>query len=979
MWTAIAVTFQQKGSSALFQNELDILKRNGLVPNWVPFLAVEDSSTCLGSGGSSLNALLILTEHICAQKNFTVLRPEVINESHFLIINSGRILSNDPRGYAFVGLNCTFESKNGHEIFVNNLVHTYLTMTELVFGDLKRKSDFYPKIPPGVWLCGTNSCVVFEPGSKSIDWLKLSKSHFDILALSIPVSSEYGKQHGVYRMGKDNELLDIIYQGNRNEIDFCKLSIHNGDDSSKVPLSLTIIFFTTKVAESFLRLHSVYPLNFATYLGEDSNNLSFKMSIYFDFLLATCQKITEEEFVEGLKTSPEKLGMPGCPSKSGDHCESRENFKKFLKLAHRHIWQTFNKFHTKIVMIDCKFYHYFLGEQEDMLNFRQSFAEILKNSEKYQYNDCLDKSQEKHGDNSFVNGLSNGINNHCVEENILDDKNLKGEPFIKLQALFNDHRKLICQDRFNRIKNILFNNKPVCLLPIFRSLCSEGYSSALFNLLDSVAEKTLSNNLVVAARTFFCIADCLAILSHNQGGLRSGPGLHHDWNIASKQIEIGNAGFAIEHLKKLRNQWSDTPFRMVRAARHFEAISQIILRKIVSTVKNHVNLGKPNFLPVEMDKFCTVETTARIDFSGGWSDTPPITNEIGGAVVTGSLLVDGKRPIGCKTRRIVEPILLIRSSTSVIIDWRNNSAGGWELLVTSFDQLARPDDPNNPMAFVCAVLTCAGIIQDYNEEKTSLADHLLQKFNGGFEIYFWSNLPQGSGLGTSSILAGCMLMSIWRCLGHKVETKSVVHAVLYVEQLLTTGGGWQDQVGGLCEGGIKMGTFHNGEILMEKLSISRQALQFINDRLLLIFTGKTRLAKNLLQEVVRNWHAREPNIVAVFYDLVQNARDCKVALETENWPALIRCLQKCVKQKSALAAGSLPEGTENLLDLLIRENLIFVGWPAGAGGGGFVYLLMKNADCKVSIGKILASNQEWSSMTVHEAEITDEAVSYYEQ
>ncbi|KAH3773471.1 hypothetical protein DPMN_174833 [Dreissena polymorpha] len=37
-----------------------------------------------------------------------------------------------------------------------------------------------------------------------------------------------------------------------------------------------------------------------------------------------------------------------------------------------------------------------------------------------------------------------------------------------------------------------------------------------------------------------------------------------------------------------------------------------------------------------------VECPARIDIAGGWSDTPPITYEHGGAVVTAALLVQGK-------------------------------------------------------------------------------------------------------------------------------------------------------------------------------------------------------------------------------------------------------------------------------------------------------------------------------------------------
>lgn len=78
--------------------------------------------------------------------------------------------------------------------------------------------------------------------------------------------------------------------------------------------------------------------------------------------------------------------------------------------------------------------------------------------------------------------------------------------------------------------------------------------------------------------------------------------------------------------------------------------------------------------------------------------------------------------------------------------------------------------------------------------------------------------------------------------------------VLYLEQLLTTGGGWQDQVGGLM-GGIKIGLSEAKlPIAVEAvdLKVSNEVIQMVNERLLLIYTGKTRLARNLLQ--VRQRH-----------------------------------------------------------------------------------------------------------------------------
>ena len=70
-----------------------------------------------------------------------------------------------------------------------------------------------------------------------------------------------------------------------------------------------------------------------------------------------------------------------------------------------------------------------------------------------------------------------------------------------------------------------------------------------------------------------------------------------------------------------------------------------------------------------------------------------------------------------------------------------------------------------------------------------------------------------------------------------------------MEQLLTTGGGWQDQIGGL-KGGIHLGLSEAKLPLYVEavdLQIPRPKVQEFNDRLLLIYTGKTRLARNLLQ------------------------------------------------------------------------------------------------------------------------------------
>ena len=71
-----------------------------------------------------------------------------------------------------------------------------------------------------------------------------------------------------------------------------------------------------------------------------------------------------------------------------------------------------------------------------------------------------------------------------------------------------------------------------------------------------------------------------------------------------------------------------------------------------------------------------------------------------------------------------------------------------------------------------------------------------------------------------------------------------------VEQLLTTGGGWQDNVNGLAPG-IKLGVSPKSESLMSVshtvLEASDEFYRRLGERMVLVYTGTVRLAKNLLQ------------------------------------------------------------------------------------------------------------------------------------
>ncbi|CAJ1364219.1 unnamed protein product, partial [Effrenium voratum] len=108
----------------------------------------------------------------------------------------------------------------------------------------------------------------------------------------------------------------------------------------------------------------------------------------------------------------------------------------------------------------------------------------------------------------------------------------------------------------------------------------------------------------------------------------------------------------------------------------------------------------------------------------------------------------------------------------------------------------------------------------------------------GLRLCSWSALPTGSGLGSSSILAAAAMKATLAAFDLHMDDESLIHAVQNVEQMLTTGGGWQDQVGAIL-GGAKIA--RSGplplRVLAEPLPLSRDFAEALEQRLVLVFTG----------------------------------------------------------------------------------------------------------------------------------------------
>ena len=77
--------------------------------------------------------------------------------------------------------------------------------------------------------------------------------------------------------------------------------------------------------------------------------------------------------------------------------------------------------------------------------------------------------------------------------------------------------------------------------------------------------------------------------------------------------------------------------------------------------------------------------------------------------------------------------------------------------------------------------------------------------------------------------------------------------MLEQEQLMETCGGWQDQIGGILPG-IKYTRTEAGKkqkFNIESLQLSEKIIKQINERMVLIYTGQQRIAKNTARNYER--------------------------------------------------------------------------------------------------------------------------------
>lgn len=305
----------------------------------------------------------------------------------------------------------------------------------------------------------------------------------------------------------------------------------------------------------------------------------------------------------------------------------------------------------------------------------------------------------------------------------------------------------------------------------------------------------------------------------------------------------------------------------------------------------------------------------RINLSGTWTDAMPICMEEGGEIINMAISFDGNLPIEVILEKTRSPGIELCSDgkTSVYAD-------------KTVDDLD---------AFILhnAALKTWGI----TPEKLQSGGLRLQT-----NVY---GIDKGSGLGVSSILlAGCFL-ALRKMFRLPYSDDDIIYHIFVAEQIMGTGGGWQDQVGVLYPG-IKISSSAPGliqKIHLVRLQPGRRLKQAISEQCLLVPTGIRHFGRFIVADIADRYLQGNIETRKTISELKQLNDEMLKSILTDN----LSVFSYCVNKHHALVKQLSPYVMTAEIDSMVDQLMEYASAVSicGAGGGGYLFVQLKES-CK---------------------------------
>ena len=941
-WDYIIITasnnFQAKGYDQQIQQRIDFL------PKRTKFLTITDEKNeRIGSGGATLAALKKIIE---LEKDFKGLR--------ILLIHSGGDSTRTPQysalGKLFSPIPRVLPDGRSSTLFDEIIISM---------------SSVASRVKEGMVILSGNVLLLFNP-------LKIDFSS-NIACITFKEKPENAHSHGIILEGK-NDYVKKCLQKNNKEI---LTEIGALDENGFVNINTGILLLSYKFMKALYSLIDSEEKYFKMV------NSKVRLNLYVDFLYPLTEESTLELFCQ---EKPE-----------GETCDELIKCRKM-------IWDEFkkNKFKLKQIKLSpsemihfCSIPSIMSLMNEDMVEYRDLGWNNIVNSssDKISSYNSIITPECSIGNNSYIEisylhekaKIGNNVYLSFVEINdeIIPDN-------VILHALKQNNGKIICRifgindnvkekkifgkDLFSLPFDInnnvnLWNAKiyPECdsmgeavsnALNIYKIVHNEGD----INLWKKYTKKSLSDfnevntySLIEWNQRMENLIKCGKVerLIYGKKNVNNVKGLFSDNKLNEVQQKwlsekLNNTDFE----KKIRLlYYLGTAIKSEELInRCFKEIKDVIVNKIINESKYN------NKCKIIKEKH-KVTMPLRVNFAGGWTDTPPYCLENGGVVLNAPILLNNNKPVEVILEKIKEKKIILESKD---IDER--------IEYTSITDLQDINDPFEPFSLQKSCLLSCGIIPIAGGNLDEILDRIGSGFIFRSEII---DIPKGSGLGATSILALACIKAIYEFFGIEYDKNDLYTQVLAIEQIITTGGGWQDQVGGGSRG-INIISTEPGihqKINIKKLKINEKTMEELDNRYFLIYTGERRLARNLLREIESKYIGNVEETIRALKKIKELPEEMAYALESGNIDLLGILLNVHLEYSKILDKGTTNSLIQKIFSVI--DDLIVGKMVCGAGGGGFLQIILKS-----NITKEMVHNRLRGVFPDSEIDIWDCSINY---
>ena len=213
----------------------------------------------------------------------------------------------------------------------------------------------------------------------------------------------------------------------------------------------------------------------------------------------------------------------------------------------------------------------------------------------------------------------------------------------------------------------------------------------------------------------------------------------------------------------------------------------------------------------------------------------------------------------------------------------------------------------------------------------------------GFSLFMASEIPPGTGLGSSSTVTVAVIKAASTALGLNLSKKELAELACHIEiDQLKAPIGKQDQYAAAF-GGLNLIKFERDEVTIKQVHLDSEVYQTLDRNLLLFFSGSSRSASKILAKQSRSSQKQDSIVIDALHKVKEMTYDVLQALEQGDLRRFAQLLHQNWVQKKQFAKGVSNPGIDEAYNLA-RQNGALGGKITGAGGGGFLMLYVEPSE-----------------------------------